>query len=790
MLEHNTTAATLPIWRRAVRAVLGLFSSVWFGIVIMTLIFVYASLGSAYPPLRQHWWLEMTEFEFFHWWPFDLLIGLLVANLVVTTVRRIRFNRINAGVWMIHTGIVTLALGSVYYFGTKLEGDTPIFRRQAVIRVPGQVEPVRMLIRPGNHAMAGAGDNAYHFEVVNIQPEYGLRSAGHEGEQAYSVQISVQTPTQQFIRQVLAGYPEFTEDVIPGKGRAVKETGKALLDETLDIQLEYAPQDEFFLMDSAALYVRPRGSSEWKQRPIEDLPHYHERIASRGEVWMPPGENIPIRPIDLTVPPGPDGDDPLAGYNVHVTGFLRYAFESERWLPGGDRLNPVCRLRLEADVGQPRDYELVAFDPQAGQAEDGHLVFRWVESEEEAKAAAAATSESVLSIRVPDKSVTLAVPIAAPEADEKERPHQPIEGTEYAYRVQNVFNHLAIPSGRLKDRTVSVAVVDIRKGEREFTRWVADIPEATRDITADTHEATEMDTGITLTYQPGNPAVLTVLAGPDPLGVRFLHRLDDGTLADRVVKLGERVALAEGIRATVQELIPQARREVRPAIVPEHERDRDARQSFSMIQVEVSRSDWSTDLWLPFNHYALPDGQYGVPGRIAYQPKTIRLPDGRRVELLFSRQRRPLPNPVVLERFTLDTFQGGLSGSNGNVRDYISQLRFSDGSGGWSQPVEMRSNRPATNGGFWFFQSTWDPPSQSSAGMNYTGAGVGNRNGVYVQLAGCCLAVTGMIYAFYFKPVLIRRRQKAARAFARAEGRPEREQSAAARAERESVVQV
>jgi hypothetical protein len=34
---------------------------------------------------------------------------------------------------------------------------------------------------------------------------------------------------------------------------------------------------------------------------------------------------------------------------------------------------------------------------------------------------------------------------------------------------------------------------------------------------------------------------------------------------------------------------------------------------------------------------------------------------------------------------------------------------------------------------------------------------------VYVQLAGCCLAVAGMIFAFYVKPVLKRRRAEASR---------------------------
>ena len=45
--------------------------------------------------------------------------------------------------------------------------------------------------------------------------------------------------------------------------------------------------------------------------------------------------------------------------------------------------------------------------------------------------------------------------------------------------------------------------------------------------------------------------------------------------------------------------------------------------------------------------------------------------------------------------------------------------------------------------------------------MNFTGLGVGNRNGVHIQLAGTVIAVMGMIYAFYVKPVIKRRRRDA-----------------------------
>jgi hypothetical protein len=73
-------------------------------------------------------------------------------------------------------------------------------------------------------------------------------------------------------------------------------------------------------------------------------------------------------------------------------------------------------------------------------------------------------------------------------------------------------------------------------------------------------------------------------------------------------------------------------------------------------------------------------------------------------------------------------------------------------------PIQV--NQPTEYGGFWYFQSTWDPPAREvpGSGMNHTGLGVGNRNGVGVQLAGCGISVAGMIFAFYVKPVLRRSR--------------------------------
>jgi hypothetical protein len=45
--------------------------------------------------------------------------------------------------------------------------------------------------------------------------------------------------------------------------------------------------------------------------------------------------------------------------------------------------------------------------------------------------------------------------------------------------------------------------------------------------------------------------------------------------------------------------------------------------------------------------------------------------------------------------------------------------------------------------------------------LNYTVLGVGNRHGVLIMLLGCCVSLLGMIYAFYVKPFIKRRKRRA-----------------------------
>jgi hypothetical protein len=310
-------------------------------------------------------------------------------------------------------------------------------------------------------------------------------------------------------------------------------------------------------------------------------------------------------------------------------------------------------------------------------------------------------------------------------------------------------------------------MVEIKTPEGVFRRWVCDNPEFTRDMSggaADPHnvEASTPDPRIITTYTPQSAPL--IFAG-HPAGLQFIFNGSQGRQLSRAVSVGEVVDVLPGFSLRVNTFIPDATAETKPYIVPRSNRDSNAREAFAMIRLEVDNGRDTQTEWLPFNQYVFPDENYSYQGRFGFMPQTFRMADGSMVEVLFSRKRMPLPNAISMEDFELDTHVGGYTGSVNTIRNYISRLRFYD-NGNWTEPTPIAVNQPTEYGGFWYFQSTWDkPPAQdASAGMNYTGLGIGNREGVYTQLAGCCIAVIGMIFAFYVKPVMKRRRSEHQRA--------------------------
>ena len=106
------------------------FSSVKLGLVWLGLTAIYIGLGSGLPQLRSYF--DVSSMEYFDAWPMVTLMILLAITLMTVTLRRIPLTLFKLGVWMVHTGIITLLVGCFLYFGLKHEGLVRIFMHQSV----------------------------------------------------------------------------------------------------------------------------------------------------------------------------------------------------------------------------------------------------------------------------------------------------------------------------------------------------------------------------------------------------------------------------------------------------------------------------------------------------------------------------------------------------------------------------------------------------------------------------------------------------------------------------------
>ncbi|MDQ7088370.1 MAG: hypothetical protein Q9Q13_11185 [Acidobacteriota bacterium] len=165
--------------------------NMWFGVTVMTLILVYCWVGSAgtYP---FEWFprqtFEKTEMEWFTWWPFLTLVGLLCLSLSCATLRKIPFNLPNLGTWSAHLGILVLVLGCGIYYSQKLEGDIAVYRRQAIVQVEDG-EPASLVLRPGEQVVVRGSSRAYRVRVATLNPAYELLTGDDKGKKTYAAQL-------------------------------------------------------------------------------------------------------------------------------------------------------------------------------------------------------------------------------------------------------------------------------------------------------------------------------------------------------------------------------------------------------------------------------------------------------------------------------------------------------------------------------------------------------------------------------------------------------------------------
>ncbi|MBT4583603.1 MAG: hypothetical protein HOC93_00805 [Phycisphaerae bacterium] len=771
-----TAAAVLLFWRSGdvgsvwwyllvptfvALALIDLFTTIWFGITTLCLLFVYCSIGSSGIPISFAIWepqtwvniretMEMTEFEWFHWWPFKWLIAVLCLNMSIVTIRRIPLNALTLGVWTIHGGVIVMVIGCVVYFAKKVEGDVVISRCQVEITMPNQ-ETISMVATPANSVRVGD----WSYTISDLNPSWELMSGDDAGKKAYAVSISVRGPEDvHFIRQLILGYPEYTEDVVSTgdtsqpMARAKNVLGTPLVDDSIDITLVPDAKDRFFVTQSAAIYMREISRSgepisNWVERPIENLPRFNDHIPTLNDVWGAPSTSLRPQPLSLNLEPV-NKNDPLQQDAV-VTGYLRYAFSGTR-IVAGEELFPVVWVTLRKSDGTEQAVEMYAFDKSLNTADATLMSFRWLEDVEELSVLQKNLKPSILCTVDGEEYV---IPVTNSETFSQ------IGETGFAYKIKSVQNNLHI-SGIV----VSLAQVEIKKGDVQWERWVFDNPAMNRDVIEgvehDTNKAKLIDDTISMRYSSGG-APITIIGGLEGGTYGLLMGIGDDDPQYHNMVVGETINLTDEVTITLSRAEPKTKNETRPTVVPPAQRDPSASNFYSMVKLAIPTTTGAATSWLSFHQYPF-ESQKDTVRRFRFEPTVMHLPDGRAFEVLFSRRSAELPVPIALDSFEIDSHIGGFSGRTPSVLNWRSLIRFM---GEEEVEAAVSVNDPKTYGNYWFFQSQWDPPDSSSAGLNYTVLGVGNRFGVFPMLFGCCITVAGMIWAFYVKPMIKRKRQQA-----------------------------
>lgn len=665
--------------------------------------------------------LEMTELEFYGWWPLRVILLAFVANMVVATVRRIEFKFVNIGVLLVHTGIVTIALGSVYYQRLKQEGDVLL--------------------------LAGAPDDR------------GVARAG--------------------------------------------------------------PMERGFYDNTVvALWVRQDGP--WEQRPLSGVPRYNEynldalgNGAARGDDGG--------RTLSIDVPPAPDWvpvDQRHVDEDVRfrVVGYASYADLVGGWEPAeppaDGAANPVRIVDLLAR-GEGADVEEApagSFEFMPRRAAQRATVFerafgleytigmgreRWRDLTEELPGGAL----HGLVVEAPHAGVRRVFGVE--EGDVVE-----VEETGHRLEVRRLSPEppfpIITPGYEGAESSVAVVRVEPPGGGDAFDRWVYHrFPEIAQDLVDDSAGAAMptrrmADESIRISYVDASLLQVYIDEPVDEEGsgrVRAIVR-PPGRDA-QVVDLGDgtgRLRLAPRVSLTVRERWEHAVSVEVPRVIPEYERDRQAvgTHDRAALAVEVTldgpeHAGWRRVVWMPFTQYMAISSE---------TQREVALPDGRRISLVFGRMRHRLPGLALqLVDFEMIPYP-----HSSVPRDYRSDvLVLSSWHGRFEQsvrstslnapllirvPFQPREDVPAfVNAVGWmlshiaptqykFSQAGWDAEGWRETkeladqgllprpSARFTILGVGNNPGIYVIAAGAVMMSVGIPWAFYIKPLILRRRKR------------------------------
>jgi len=678
---------------------------------------------------------EMTELEFYGWWPLRLVLFAFVINMITATVRRIEFRFENIGVLTVHTGIVVIALGSIYYTRLKQEG--------VAILWAGQPDP------------------------QTFEPTTGRPTTVFYDNIAVAIYVSHGGPWEQRPIRDLPRYNDYNLDVVSAEGS------------TVGSGLQHGAGADRPLSREVA---EPRNGSRIIDGDVDlrvvGYASYAEPRADFVEVELAPGE--PADPFRLIEMPTafPDESGRLGESSVAFRFPLRPARPAERV----HRIaNAGIAVEYTIDMPEWRDEDLTEPLPPGTR----HALVVEVPG---------ARSDDGTAFR----EVYPVTPGRSIEVGE----------TGYAITVEQLLEEPPFPiiTPGYRGATSSLAMVEVEPPDGEtFTRWVYHrFPEISQDLLPNPEggrpERRDADPAIRIGYIDADRVQVYLDESSETGNVRAIVRLPRGNV--RTMDLGDNLLIDEFVPR--EDPLTQPKVDLRvarrwthaepievPRPVPEEDRERELIGSHekSMVAVEVSLEDgsFSETLWIPFSPY--PGSGFGPDDK-----REVRLPDGRRLELMFGRKQHPFREFVL----QLVDFEMLAYDHRGAPRDYQSTVRVTPtGDADFKaythvaklnaplkapfMPSEDRSlfanlvGRLASGldpNQYKLSQAKWDAGNwrrtQQLADegqiprpfVQWTVLGVGNNPGIHIIALGSVLVAVGIPWAFYVKPAILRHRKR------------------------------
>lgn len=670
----------MSLFRKTFSLLLGLFSSVIFGISLMALTAGYIAIGSGIPKVREAF--EMNDLQFFNAWPLKVLMGLLIANLCVVTWRRIPLTPPRYGVWCVHLGIITLILGTSFYYRNKTEGLT---------RIPvGQ--SIDYYYDSGMRALYARVDG-------RMTTPYPLPSLPRF--KSYS------DPTDSvFDHKDLRGFAPCFLSMDPNTGEAKPEAlaGDLGVPEVWFDVTGYWPYAEI-----KTDYSEDPASNE--SGIAVNLDDAHQGAAT-PTVWLV-GTDPAAKSQDMG---GVELENRIAGDSAELAAIRKSAGELHRI---DAKINGYTQ-QLFVQVGGTYtlgntgySFTVESFNPAFPMSGTGELVQALtLHVTSKAPAATREFRRMILGGKSLQTDFALNVAGAGPMGKRQKAPLD--NDLVLLYTLNDPYQLLPL-EGRERHTLVTSSmpgIVDIAAGPGEAT--------VVRDL-------------------PSNGGQITIApADDDPSHSPFLLNVDRRD---------------------------HLRREEHVVEVPSAQRDRDTGQAgiFQVVRVKVTSGNWSKDVLVPYSQYVAEESwnDSGTQdGRTVARSETIEIPGAHAgLQLRLGQEYDWLPARLTLERFDAVPYDGMGSTGSSLMRDFCSTLTIEDHRTGEKTTDVAHMNHPVYFGdGSWlFFQAQWDPE-----GQRWTILGVGNRPGVPVMIGGCVMIVAGVLYAFYAKPLIIRRMKEKA----------------------------